>query len=351
MNVIESQQYKILIGEVLGSLYDDLELELSMGTKLFVLLDENTHLHCYDRIIRQVPALSSAEVLEVAPGEASKSIAIAEQLWSVLLSYGADRKALLINIGGGMISDLGGFIASTYKRGIRFINIPTSLLAMVDASVGGKTGINLGGDKNQVGTFAFPQKVYIYPEFLDTLPERERMAGMAEVMKHALIADDEFFSDLLKDQFSMDHLISRSVAIKNTIVAKDPKEASERKILNFGHTIGHAIESFLLGNGADILHGEAVWYGMIAEMALSQLRFGGDYSLVHPFLQKYAPKINLSFTYEMLEPYLFRDKKNEGEQINFSLISSPGKAHINQTASPEEIAQALKVLNEAIYEG
>lgn len=232
-------------------------------SRKFILVDENTISHCLPVLMMNVPSLARAEVIEIESGEKNKNIDIAIRLWEVLTELQADRRSVLLNLGGGVIGDIGGFVASTFKRGIDFLNVPTSLLAQVDASVGGKVGIDLNGLKNQIGVFKNPASVYIYPDFLKTLPKREVLAGFAEMLKHGLVLDEGHFYELKAFDLSrIDHLealIMRSVHLKNEIVLDDPKEKNQRKLLNFGHTIGHALETYALENMTFSLpHGEAV---------------------------------------------------------------------------------------------
>src|SRR5690606_38544696 len=240
---------------------------------VFFLVDDNTHEHCLPLLLSEIHENILIEIIEIPAGEESKAIEIAVQVWETMSETQASRKSLMINLGGGMITDMGGFIASTFKRGIDLINIPTSLLAMVDASVGGKTGIDLNGIKNLIGTFAMPELTLIHPEFLQTLPEREFRSGLAEMLKHGLIHDKNHWLELIEienfDFISIDYLIEKSVKIKQEIVEKDPFENGIRKILNFGHTIGHALESQLLQTENPLLHGEAISVGMMVESILS----------------------------------------------------------------------------------
>ncbi len=251
-------------------------LEELKPTKIFILVDENTHEYCLPTLLGNLETTVPYEILEIEPGEEMKTLNTAAQLWEILAEFEADRKAVLINLGGGVITDLGGFIASTYKRGIRFINIPTTLLGMCDASIGGKTGIDHGYIKNSIGTFAESDLTLIYPDFLKTLPFEELRSGFAEMLKHGLIADKQHWLDLtslseLKAELIYLH-IKRSCEIKTETVKADFHENNIRKTLNFGHTIGHAVESFFLQSGKPILHGEAVALGMICETRLSVLQ-------------------------------------------------------------------------------
>jgi 3-dehydroquinate synthase len=271
---VKSDGYSVFIGkDSIKSLNEYLELNTQYST-YFILVDEHTIADCLPIIMEEIPMLKDAEIIETESGEENKTIEVVTQVWYAMSDLHADRKSLVINLGGGVLTDMGGFIASTYKRGVDFINIPTTLLSEVDASVGGKLGIDLGGLKNQIGVFNFPKGVYIYPEFLQTLPDNQLRSGFAEVLKHALIKDDKYWEEV-KDIEVFEHedwtdIIAHSVQIKNKVVLNDPKESGERKILNFGHTIGHAIETYHLENSDQpFLHGEAIAIGMVAEAILS----------------------------------------------------------------------------------
>lgn len=326
-------------------------------SKIFILVDENTHEHCLPTLLGNLEINIPFEIIEIEAGEESKNINSAVQLWEILSEYEADRKALLLNLGGGMITDLGGFVASTYKRGIKFINIPTTLLAMVDASIGGKTGIDLHFYKNMVGTFAEAEHIFIYPEFLKTLSEREVFAGFAEMLKHGLIADAHHWKGLISsEEFSAEefnHLIFQSAKIKFSIVEADFKEENIRKTLNFGHTIGHAIESLFLKIKQPILHGEAVAIGMICETYISFLEnLISEAEAEHIILniQRFFPHIGIShFTNEDIINIIFNDKKNQYGKINFSLIKSIGQGNFDYQVSPKNIALSLDFYKDLVW--
>ena len=313
--------------------------------QVFVLTDANVASH--------IPAiLCDYPTLIIAAGEENKSLESAEKVWNFLLTHGATRQALLINIGGGMVTDLGGFVAATYMRGIRRINIPTSLLAMVDASTGGKTGINLGGVKNLVGTFTTPLATLIYPPLLSTLPARELLSGYAEMLKHGLIADAQHWHDLLRCEIHTDcwkelgALVEDSIRIKENIVSSDFNEQNLRKALNFGHTIGHAIEEAYAAQSRPIAHGYCVLWGMVAELYLSVIKQGLPREILtqmsHLMLTYYGrPECNCKEQEQLIE-WMRKDKKNtanaEGEkEIIFTLLRQIGEPVINQTATTEEI--------------
>lgn len=303
----------------------------------FVLCDTNTRQHA-----EPLADALEARLLCIPAGEQHKNIASAELLWRLLLDARANRQAVLLNVGGGMITDLGGFVAGNLKRGIRYINLPTSLLAQVDAAVGGKTGINLNGLKNAVGLFYPPEAVVFNDQWLRTLPERELISGKAEMFKHGILADPLLFEAL--QVLHPTHappleLIQRAVEIKCSIVSLDPTEQGERKLLNFGHTFGHAIESYFLAAEAPLLHGEAIFMGMLLEtrlaVALGLLPEAAADSIataLHPYQPELAcPHI------EALMPWLVQDKKNSGAKINFSLPAAVGEAIFDQKLTPDAL--------------
>ena len=251
MKEIKAIDYSIWIGGNSLSKFD-----ISTYSKVAILVDENTKRDC----LFKLPQIENALIIEIKSGEEYKNISTCNFIWEQLTINNFDRNALLINLGGGVIGDIGGFCAATYKRGLKFIHIPTTLLSMVDASVGGKVGIDFKGFKNQIGIFNNPNAVLIYPKFLETLDENELKSGFAEVVKHALILDDSLWLKLKNTPFTdldWEYIIYTSVQIKNKIVLADPFEKGERKKLNFGHTFGHAIESYYLEKGTPISHGEA----------------------------------------------------------------------------------------------
>ncbi|MBW7674532.1 3-dehydroquinate synthase [Chryseobacterium chendengshani] len=318
-------------------------------SKIFILVDENTHEYCLPVLLGNLETEINFEILEIEPGEEMKNIQTANHLWEILTEMQADRKALVINLGGGVITDMGGFVASTYKRGIKFINIPTTLLSMCDASIGGKTGIDLMHYKNMVGTFSIPEQIFVYPQFLETLPYKELRSGFAEMLKHGLIADRSHWEELIQiqklDADSVLVHIQTSMDIKQNIVEKDFHEKNIRKTLNFGHTIGHAIESLYLEKENPILHGEAVALGMICETHLSYLEgllSKGDSETVITNIQKYYPFIDLrEFTDEGILKLLLNDKKNTDNKINFSLLSEIGFCVYNYECDIKNIQKCL----------
>ena len=314
-------------------------------TNIYVLTDENTREHCYPLLLDANPFLEVANLLVLDPGEEFKTLEICQLLWNSLLETGADRKSLLINLGGGVVTDIGGFVASTFKRGIDFIHIPTTLLGQVDAAFGGKTGVNLEFSKNQVGTFAHPLFTFIDSKFLRTLPERELVSGLGEVIKYGLIADKGLFEQL-KDKENLignlDSIISTSVKIKEEFILNDFKESGERKKLNFGHSVGHAIESYFLG---EVLHGEAIAAGMICESYLSlteNLITEKELKEVIEMVFSFFNKIELEE--KMIEPLineLKTDKKNVDGKLNFTLINGIGDSSINHFLGEKEVKDSL----------
>lgn len=327
-------------------------------SKIFILVDENTHEYCLPVLLGNMETDLGFEILEIEAGEEMKNIQTANQLWEILTEMQADRKALVINLGGGVITDMGGFVASTYKRGIQFINIPTTLLSMCDASIGGKTGIDLMHYKNMVGTFAFPEQIFIYPKFLQTLPFKELRSGFAEMLKHGLIADKNHWNQLTQihklDVEAVTPHIQTSMDIKQDVVEKDFHESNIRKTLNFGHTIGHAVESLCLQQGNPILHGEAVAMGMIAEAHLAYLEnliSEDDSKGIIENIQRYYPYLDISdFSDENITELLLNDKKNIDSKINFSLLSGIGSCTYDHQCSQKNILESLsfyRKLNDA----
>ena len=306
-------------------------------SKSIILVDSNTHEHCLAELVIGTPALSGSEVLEVPSGESSKSIEICYELWQGLNEVGADRNSLLICLGGGMITDLGGFIASTFRRGMYFIHVPTTVLAMVDAAIGGKTGINLGPLKNHIGTFQMPEATLIEPAFLQSLPTRQVFSGFAEMAKHALIADASMWDEFIQnDEIALEWMsayIKLSADIKQRIVKEDPKERGIRKSLNFGHTVGHAIESASMAWEKPLLHGEAIALGMRLEIAIAKekgLMTEACCALLTEKLNDWFQFPEHKWNSDELWGYMLKDKKNVGDVVQAALISEPGKVHIGE---------------------
>lgn len=326
-------------------------LAKSNYTKIFVLTDTNTRRDCFP-IIENL--LQDPVVIEIEAGEQHKNLSSCEFIWSQLLQHRADRHALFINLGGGMIGDIGGFVASTYKRGIDFIHLPTSLLAMVDASTGGKTGIDFKNLKNIIGVFALPKLIHIYPPFLNTLDQRELLSGYAEMLKHGLIADEVYFEQLISDSNFTDrdwsNLIEQSILIKEKIVLQDPEEKGLRKILNFGHTIGHALETYFLDDPIQpLLHGEAVAWGMLLEAWLSYQKAGlsaADFQQIKlVILRHYKPiQWHENMINELIQ-IMYQDKKNEANELRFTLLPKIGLATQDIICSEAEIKDAFRSIH------
>jgi len=318
--------------------------------KVFLLTEETPKRLCLP-LIETVIARYQIKQTSIAGGETNKSIRSVEQVWEFLSKNGADRKSLLINIGGGMLTDLGGFVASTFKRGMAFVNIPTTLLAQVDASLGGKTGINFNGLKNEIGVFNEPDAVIINTNFLKTIDHDNFLSGYAEMLKHGLIKDPAHWDELMRydlgdiDYEGLEEIIAHSVAVKDWHVQNDLTEKNIRKALNFGHTVGHAFESYALHSGRPVLHGFAVVYGMIVELYLSAKRCGfsqDQLSEISAWLLGVYGKFEIEKSdYEALYELMTHDKKNEGSRINFTLITKIGEVAINEDCPKELIFEAL----------
>ena len=318
-------------------------------TQLLILVDENTHEHCLPILLGNLETEIPFEIIEIEAGEELKTLETAAQLWEILTEFETDRKALMINLGGGVITDMGGFIASTYKRGIPFINIPTTLLGMCDASIGGKTGIDHQFLKNIIGTFAQPEQIFVFPEFLKTLPFEELRSGFAEMLKHGLITDEKHWNDLIsiKDlsSESIFPFIETSMQIKQNVVEQDFTEQNVRKTLNFGHTIGHAIESLFLLKGKPIMHGEAVALGMVCETRISMLEGLISQETANDIIshiRKFYPLLDISkFSLEEILNLMKNDKKNSFGNINFSLLTGIGTSIYNCSVTTDKIAESL----------
>jgi len=350
---VKTKTSEIFLGDNVFSVLSEYLRPYESG-KIFILVDENTLEHCIPTLLLENKALHNAEIIEIDSGEENKTLDICFQIWKTLADYKADRTSLLINLGGGVITDMGGFIASTYKRGIDFINIPTTLLSQIDASVGGKTGVDFEGLKNVVGVFNEPKGVFIYPNYLQTLDKREMLSGFAEALKHALIKDVDYWGKLdsgtLSDANNWEELITTSIHIKNNIVLNDPFEKGERKLLNFGHTIGHAIESYSLVHDQNPLrHGEAIAIGMICESYISNSKSELTASALKTITETIFSIYNFhqldDSTYHELIELMKNDKKNENSEINFTLLSEIGKADFNQEVDVELILESLNYYN------
>ncbi|MFY0714357.1 3-dehydroquinate synthase [Seonamhaeicola sp. NFXS20] len=326
-------------------------VEKNNYSKIFILVDENTHQFCLPYFLEKFETNTEIEIIEIESGEENKTIDTCVGVWNTLSDLDADRKSLMINIGGGVITDLGGFVACTFKRGIAYINIPTTLLSMVDASVGGKTGVDLGHLKNQIGVISNPDLVLIDSYFLNTLPANQMRSGLAEMLKHGLISDEIYwnkFQDLAALNLAdLDELIYQSVIIKKNVVEEDPFEDGLRKTLNFGHTLGHAIESYFLSNPnkKSLLHGEAIIIGMILALYISSTLTGFSKEKTNEikalFLSYYG-KVSIDKNeYASIIELLKYDKKNNHGNINFVLLESIGKPKIDCIVDEKIIIEAF----------
>ena len=346
---MKCQDSEILFGDqAIQSLVASIAQVNSSGSKIFVLLDENTHEHCWPLIENHFME-SEVNLMVIEPGEKSKSLEIAAHLWNAMLEQNADRQSILINVGGGVVTDLGGFIASTFKRGIQFINMPTSLLGAVDAAIGGKTGIDLGTSKNQVGTFAWPSQVLVIAEFLKTLSEADKLSGLAECFKHGLLHSKALFEEIQTSDSMDQNLIQRIIEVKVKTVESDPKESGIRKSLNLGHTIGHAIESSCLADGNPIPHGHAVAMGIHAELKISEQVLNLNTAVLEKWeevMNQFYPKCkNWKSDISELQVHMKSDKKNVAGQLRFSLLADYGVCQIDQPVSEEQLNSGIEHLN------
>lgn len=320
-------------------------LSLKPNSKIFILLDSNSYTHCLPILIGEVERLYGSEILEVEEGEETKSLKIVENLCQAMVESSADRDSILISLGGGIVTDLGGFVASIFKRGIQHISIPTTLIAMVDASIGGKTAVNLGEVKNQIGTFNHSTIVFRDKRFLETLEKRHIVNGWAEMIKIALVRDSVLWEKIkttnpYREGLINKTLIDRCISLKERIVREDPNEEGERKILNFGHSLGHAIESINISQGLDILHGEAVASGIYYAIKLSEnkLNFPKNKAQeINNYLQKYYNIIELKEYKKLLLNYLIADKKNSNNEFCFILLEDIGMPSVNFIITEEDI--------------
>lgn len=321
-------------------------------TKIFIIVDSNTHDYCLSPFLQKLESTTNIEVVEMEPGEENKTIETCNGIWNALSELGGDRKSLVINLGGGVVTDLGGFVAATFKRGISCIHVPTTLLAMVDAAVGGKNGVNLDALKNQIGVIRPPEMILTDTSFLQTLPPAEMRSGLAEMLKHGLISDENYWKKLCNlqdlDLTDLDQLILESIEIKEDIVIKDPNEQGLRKSLNFGHTLGHAIESYFLEEPTKqkLLHGEAVAIGMVLAAYLSAKTENFSEEILHEIKKVITSiygkvEITLADQEKILEFMKF-DKKNEGGKINFVLLRQIGEPVIDRQVSNELIFNAFE---------
>ncbi len=326
----------------------------------FILVDDNTRRHVLPLLLENSTTLAGAKIISVKPGDVNKNLDSLSCIWTQLQEGGANRKSMLVNLGGGMITDMGGFAASTFKRGIRFINVPTTLLSAVDAAVGGKTGINFNGLKNEIGVFNEADAVIISTCFFSTLPVAEVRSGYAEMLKHGLIDNNDNYNRLLgyrvedADATHLLSLLQESVMVKRRIVEEDPHEHGIRRALNLGHTVGHAFESLAMRRGNPIPHGFAVAWGCVAELVLSHMKTG----FPSPELQRSAQYVYESYgtfpitceDYPELIELMHHDKKNMSSDINFTQLGNIGEILIDRTASEDEIKTALDIFRDLTHQ-
>lgn len=356
MKSIQSSTYKIEFGQLVDSSFSKIIQKNYANSKKLIFVDEHTHDFCLEYLLTNFDFLEDAEIILLPNGEENKVLEVCFQVWEALSEYKISRKDLIINLGGGVVTDMGGFIASVYKRGIDFIHVPTTLLAMVDASIGGKTGIDLGRHKNQLGVFSNPKAIFIDETFLSTLDQIELYNGISEMLKHGLIANENHWkkiSSLNPKQIQLKEIFE-SVEIKNKLVMQDPNEQSFRKLLNFGHTFGHAIEGFLIGSEAQIAHGHAVALGMICETHLSTKKNGLSEISHNEIISSLQSKFEMLAFEEEVYPALFElmlnDKKNSNKEVKCVLLKQIGEAEFDQTISQSEIYEAFDFLKKLIKE-
>ncbi|MFN3403026.1 MAG: 3-dehydroquinate synthase [Cytophagaceae bacterium] len=319
-------------------------------TRIIALTDENTYQHCLPAFRNLIP---EKNVIQIQSGEENKTISTCEKIWQAMTDLRLDRKSLMLNIGGGVIGDMGGFCAATYKRGIDFVQMPTTLLSQVDASVGGKLGIDFKSFKNHIGVFRVPDAVIIDTGFLTTLPSEEFRSGFAEIIKHCLIADKSKWEEIRTkklDQQDIEDLVAHSVAVKAKVAEVDPLEKGLRKILNFGHTIGHAIESYFLNiPDKKLLHGEAIAIGMICESYISMKRHfisQEELNKIRDYIISIYGKIEIfEYDVEQILPLTLQDKKNEKDEILCTLLEETGKANYNNPITFKEIRESIRFYN------
>jgi 3-dehydroquinate synthase len=347
MQIIEAFGYSVEIGNLEDGSLKYL-LQQYKDHRLIILVDENTHDCCLEYLLTSFKELERAEIILLPVGEENKVMEVCFQVWQAFTEYGFSRKDLVINVGGGIVTDMGGFIASIFKRGMNFVNIPTTLLGMVDASIGGKTGIDLDQYKNQLGTFCHPQKIFIDTKFLETLPAEEIFNGYAEMLKHALIRDKKLWNDIKtihsEEELIQEDVIYASVKIKTEIIDLDPKEGGLRKILNFGHTIGHALESYFLDK-TPISHGHAVALGMCAEAFISWKQDSiskEEFLEIEETITSSFPMISIDADdVKKVIEFMHQDKKNESGKILCSLLDGIGNCEYNVPITEKESGDAL----------
>jgi 3-dehydroquinate synthase len=346
---LSNHKSQVLFGSLSEIGFEKILIERYPHSRFVILIDENVAVHWSEFFVTNFDFLHRAEIIEIPAGEENKTLDICNSVWEALSEYEINRNDVILNIGGGMITDLGGFVASTFKRGLNFVNIPTSLLAQVDASIGGKTGIDLGPYKNQIGLFSEPDFVFIDSGLLSTLPHDQILSGYAEMLKHGLIADADYWNALriqnLENTAELLPFIRRSVELKKSIVEQDYKEQGIRKTLNFGHTIGHALEGYFLQKENPMLHGHAVGLGMIAEAYISQktklITESEFQEIKSTLLPLYGNALAEQPEPSVLLKLISNDKKNTADAINFSLLKSIGNSVYDQAVSTELILESF----------
>ncbi len=350
MHQFSCMDSEIFVGSIQESNFSKLLSTEFAHSKKAILVDPNTIEHCLPFLFNVLDGLENAEIIEIPSGEENKHMEFCFSVWEALSEMEFGRKDVLICLGGGVICDMGGFIASIYKRGMNCMYIPTSLLAMVDASLGGKTGVDLGQFKNQLGTFSFPSHVYIDSNFLHTLPEKELLNGWSEMLKHGLVYSSNHFLSLSNGKTDMwsNDLIQESLLIKSSIVEKDPFEKGERKLLNFGHTVGHAIEGHLLNTDRQMDHGLAVAHGMLVEARISVLMNLLSEKVFHQIEEV----LKRFFTFQFFRQddvdtflqLMAQDKKRVGNSSRFTLLKAIGEGVFDIEVSDEVVQKGLQLL-------
>jgi 3-dehydroquinate synthase len=349
MKSIHCQNYNIHIND--WNIFEQF-ISTSAPTTTFVLVDENTEKYCLHHLLEHVD--SALHVIRIPSGEHNKTIETCQKIWSFLLRNGADRHSLIINLGGGVIGDMGGFCAATYMRGIRFVQMPTTLLSQVDASVGGKIGIDFMGFKNMVGLIQEPTAVFIFTDFLATLPPQQMKSGYAELLKHGLIADKQAWHRLSEkttfENLDFESLVYESVMIKKEVTEKDPHEKGLRKILNFGHTIGHAVESYWMDSRTPLLHGEAVAIGMVSEAFLSyrvgKISESELFDIRNAIIKLYGHHPKYVKPAEEILQIMQGDKKNHKGEFRFSLLESVGNACYDIAVNKDAVSESFMFYKE-----
>ncbi|MFT4753033.1 MAG: 3-dehydroquinate synthase [Salibacteraceae bacterium] len=353
---IQADSYEVITKDAMAEMVTFINTHYP-NSKRYIIADHNTLQHCLPIIDSYLGQLKvEQQVFNIEPGEGSKSMDLAYQLWENFTDLGLSRGDVILNIGGGVVSDLGGFVAATYKRGVDVINVPTTLLAMADAAVGGKVGVNFNQLKNHLGYFSNPKAVFIHPDFLHTLPDREFVSGYAEMIKHALISDKKAWTEMVKQGApSIDFatkILPASIAIKNEFVKVDPLDKGKRRVLNFGHTMGHAIETLFMDSDTEVLHGEAVAAGMICAAYISYKQCGLSKNSVMEISNLLQTIFDLEFVSwlmaENLALPLKHDKKNEGESLRFVLLTEPGAAVYDQEVSMELALRSFEFVQSVI---